>query len=75
MIERGISSRTVLEERLRDEPKEHVCKINCFFFFSKGLNCEKNCDTVAVHLMLKQKISFLASYVIVIWMLQKKPFK
>ena len=41
MIERGISSRTVLEERLRDEPKEHVCKINCFFFFRRGLTAKK----------------------------------
>ena len=33
-------------------------------FFSKGFNCEKSCDIVAVLGMLKQNFSFLASYVI-----------
>ena len=28
MSEGGISSHNILEERLRDEPKEHLCKIN-----------------------------------------------
>ena len=39
-----------------------------FTFFRRGLTAKKNCDTLAVLGMLKQNFSFLASYVIVIWM-------
>ena len=62
--------------------QKNICvqnKLKCvLFFFSKGFNsrgCERNCDTAGVLGMLKQNFSFLASYVIVISMLQKTPLK
>ena len=50
--------------------QKNICLQNKLEFFF-----EKICYTVAVLGMLKQNFSFLASYVIVIWMLQKKPLK
>ena len=58
--------------------QKNICvqnKLECVLFFSKGFNCEGNCDTAGVLGMLKQNFSFLASHVTVISMLQKKPFK
>ena len=58
--------------------QKNICvqnKLEFVHFFSRGVTCERNCDTAGVLGMLKQNFSFRASYVIVIWMLQKKPFK
>ena len=39
MSERGISSHNILEERLRDEPKEHLSSLKKWVvLFSKGFN-------------------------------------
>ena len=59
--------------------QKNICsqnKLEFVIFFSKGFNCQRNCDTARVLGMLKQNfIFFPASYAIVIWMLQKKRFK
>ena len=69
-MKRGISSRNVLEDRLRDEPKEHLSakQIGICSFFSRGFTCERDCDTAGVFGTLKQNFSFRASYVIEIYL-------
>ena len=54
---------------------QNKLKLFCLFFFPTGFTCERNCDTAGVLGLLKQNFCFRASYAIVIWMLQKKPFK